>query len=171
MKLHLICLLALSPVTITLLPSVAFAEPILTKTFRSSGGIFEIKKASVTIRIPPGAISSDAIATVSIKICSEGPFQFPKDCEVVSSVCLLETNLKLEKPVEIVASHFDKLLSKRVLTSSLVPDYRAPAPFYLFREVACDGFETETIGKFSVPQLGVFAAVGQILETAQTTGN
>ena len=157
--------------TKTLLPSVAFAEPILTKTFGSSGGIFEIKKAGVTIRIPPGAISSDAIATVSIKICSEGPFQFPKDCKVVSSVCLFETNLKLVKPVEIVVSHFDQLLSKRVLTSSLVPDYRGPAPFYLFQKVACDDFETETIGKFVVPELGVFAAVGQILETAQTTGN
>ena len=153
-----------------MLPDVVVAEPILTKTFKSSGGIFEIKKAGVTIRIPPGAVLSDTIATVSIKVCSEGPFQFPEDCEVVSSVCLLETNVKLVKPVEILVSHFDKLLSKRVLTSSLVPDYRGPAPFYLFRKVACDGFETETIGSFSVPQLGVFAAVGQILETVQTTG-
>ena len=149
-----------------LLPSVVFKEPILTKTFESSGGKFEIKKAGVTIRIPPGAISRDTIATVSIKICSKGPFQFPEDCKAVSSICLLETNVKLVKPVELVVSHS----AKRVLTSPLVPDYKGSSPYYLFRKVAHDGFETESIGKFTVPQLGVFVAVGQILETEQTTG-
>ena len=108
-----------------LLPDVV-AEPILTKTFESSGGIFEIKKASVTIRIPPGAISRDTIATVSIKICSKGPFQFPEDCKVVSSICLLETNVKLVKPVELVVSHS----ANEVLASPLVPDYRGPSPYY-----------------------------------------
>ena len=146
-----------------LLPSVVFKEPILTKTFESSGGIFEIKKAGVTIHIPPGAISHDTIATVFIKICSE-------ICKVVSSICLLETNVKLVKPVELIVSHLGKLLSKRVLTSPLVPDYKGSSPYYLFRKVPHDGFETESIGKFTVPQLGVFVAVGQILETEQTTG-
>ena len=158
------------PVTKNLLPSVVFEEPILTKTFESSGGIFEIKKADVTIHILPGAISHDTIATVSIKICSKGPFQFPEDCKVISLICLLETNVKLVKPVELIVSHLGKLLSKRVLTSPLVPNYKGSSPYYLFRKVPHDGFETESIGKFTVPQLGVFVAVGQILETEQTTG-
>ena len=149
-----------------LLPGVVVTEPILTKTFESSGGIFDIKKAGVTIRIPPGAISHDTIATVSIKICSKGPFQFPEDCKVVSLICLLETNVKLVKPVELVVSHS----ANEVLTSPLVPDYKGSSPYYLFQKVAHDGFETESIGKFTVPQSGVFVAVGQILETVQTTG-
>ena len=149
-----------------LLPDVVVTEPILTKTFKSSGGIFEIKKAGVTIRIPPGAISRDTIATVSIKICSKGPFQFPEDCKVVSLICLLETNVKLVKPVELVVSHS----AKRVLTSPLVPDYKGSSPCYLFRKVAHDGFDTESIGKFTVPQSGGFVAVGQIMETVHTTG-
>ena len=167
--------LSLSPVNKPLLPGVVVAEPILTKTFGSSGGIFEIKKAGVTIRIPPGAISSNAIATVSIKVCSNGPFQFPKDCKVVSSVCLLETNVKLVKPVEIVVSHFAKLLSEEnyhkmtILTASSVPDYRGAAPFYSFKKVVSDVFETgKTIGRFSLAQFGVFAAVGQVLEAIET---
>ena len=169
------CSHSLSPVAKPLLPGVVVAEPILTKTFESSGGIFEIQKAGVTIRIPPGAISSDTIATVSTKDCTEGPFQFPKDCKVISSVCLLETNVQLVKPVEMVVSHFAKLLSDEnyckmtVMTASLVPDYRGAAPLYSFRKVASDVFETgETIGRFSLTQFGVFAAVGQILGTIET---
>ena len=117
----------------------------------------------MTIRIPPGAISRDTIATVSIKICSKGPFQFPEDCKVVSIICLLGTNVKLVKPIEMIVSHS----AKRVLTSPLVLNYEGSAPYYLFRKVAHDDFDTETIGKFTVPRLGVFAAVGQILETGK----
>ena len=148
------------------------AEPILTKTF---GGIFEIKKAGVTIRIPPGAISTNTIATISIKVCSNGPFQFPKNCNVVSSVCLLETNVKLVKPVEIVVSPFAKLLSEEnyhevtILTASSVPDFRGAALFYSFKKVASDVFETgKTIGRFSLAQFGVFAAVGHVLGTIES---
>ena len=156
-----------------LLPDVVVTEPILTKTFESSGGIFEIKKAGVTIRIPPGTIPSDTIATVSIKVCSEGPFQFPENCKVVSSIYLLETNVKLLKPIEMIVSHSAKLLEENyhkmtIMTASLVPDYRGAAPLYSFRKVASDVFETgETVGRFSLAQFGDFAAVaavGQVLE-------
>ena len=159
----------------SLLPGVVVAEPILTKTFESSGGIFEIKKAGMTIRIPPGAVSSNTIATMSIKVCSEGPFQFPKDCKVISSICLFETNVKLVKPIEVIFNHFAKLLSEEnyhkvtILTASSVPDYRGQAPFYSFRKVASDVFETgKTIGRFALAQFGVFTAVGQVLETIES---
>ena len=131
----------------------------------------------MTIRIPPEAFSSDTIATMSVKVCSKGPFHFPKDCKVISSICLFETNVKLVKPIEMLVTHFGKLLSKEdydkitVLTASLVPDYRGVAPFYSFQKVVGDDFETgKTIGRFAVEWFGVFAAVGQIIETMETTG-
>ena len=164
--------LLFSPVGKPLLPGVVIAD-VLTKTFESSGGIFEIKKAGVTIRIPPGTIPSDTIATVSIKVCSEGPFQFPENCKVVSSIYLLETNVKLLKPIEMIVSHSAKLLEENyhkmtIMTASLVPDYRGAAPLYSFRKVASDVFETgETVGRFSLARFGDFAAVaavGQVLE-------
>ena len=160
-----------------LLPDVVFEGPIITKTFQAPGGVFDIKTAGVTIRIPPGAISSDTIATMSIKVCSRGPFQFPKDCKVISSICLFETNVKLVKPVEMLVSNFTKLLSEEdyhkitILKASLVPDYRGEAPFYSFRKVASAVFETgKTIGRFAVEWFGVFAAMGQVFETMETTG-
>ena len=157
--------------TTSLLPDVVFEGPILTKTFKSSGGLFEVKNAGITICIPSGAISSDTIATMSIKVCSKGPFQFPEDCKVVGSICLLETNIKLVKPVEILVSHLAKLSEEHnrkmtVLTASLVPVYKGSAPFYSFRKV--DLFETgKSVWRFSVA-FGVFAAVGQVLENFET---
>ena len=115
---------------------------------------------------------------MSIKVCSNGPFQFPKDCKVVSSVCLLETNVKLVKPVEMLASnilqsyYLRKITTKiTILKASLELDYRGEAPFYSFRKVASAVFETgKTIGRFAVEWFGVFAAMGQVFETMETTG-
>lgn len=149
------------------LPSVNLEKAVLTKTFESSGGVLDASAAGVTISIPSGAVPSGVIATVSVKLCSSGPFQFPEDYEPVSPIYLVETSKKILKPVELVISHDADLQSEEdytsvvILTASLVPDYRGSTPSYPFRKVSGGVFEVgRHVGKFTVTQLGLFAAVG-----------
>ena len=74
------------------LPSVNLEKTVLTKTFESLGGVFDTSAAGVTISIPPGAVPSGVMATVSVKLCSSGSFQFPEGCKPVSLIYLVETN-------------------------------------------------------------------------------
>ena len=123
------------------LPSVNLDKTALTKTFESSGGVFDASAAGVTISIPPGAVPSGVIATVSVKLCSSGSFQFPEGCKPVSLIYLVETNETFLKPVELAISHFAVLqleedyTSVVILTASLVPDYSGYTLSYPFREV------------------------------------
>ena len=151
------------------LPSVNFQKAVLTKTFDSSGGVLEATAAGVTISVPPGAVLSGVIATVSVKLCSSGAFQFPEDCQPVSPIYHIETNKKFVKPVELVISHDAVLQSEEdcksvvILTASLVPDYRGSTPSYPFHEVSGGVFEVGgRTGRFTVSKLiGLLAAVGR----------
>ena len=149
------------------LPSVNLEKAVLTKTFESSGGLFDASAAGITISIPLGAVPSGVIATVSVKLCSSSLFQFPEDCEPVSPIYFVETNKKFLKPVELGISHDAHLQSEEdcksvvILTASLVPDCRGSTLSYPFREASGGIFEVgRHTGRFTIAQLGFFAAVG-----------
>jgi len=164
------CILILYPFCVlsaVMLPCVNLEKTVLTKTFESSGGVFDASAAGVTISIPPGAVPSGVIATVSVKLFSSSSFQFPEDCELVSPIYFVETNKNFLKPVELVISHDAGLQSEEdcksvvILTASIVPDYRGSTPSYPFRKASGGIFEVgRRTGRFTVTQLGFFAAVG-----------
>ena len=76
---------------------------------------YTIMDHDITIRIPKGAVAIGKKVHLEIAVAMFGPFYFPENTRPISPIlwlCLLEEDIKLKKPFEIIFSHFLAGLTK-----------------------------------------------------------
>ena len=72
----------------------------------------------ITVRIPEGAVAEGEKIHFEIGVAMYGPFIFPDNTQPISPIlwmCLLEENVKLKKPFQVVLPHYLTGLSRERL--------------------------------------------------------
>ena len=86
--------------------------------FDCNAQAYTIDGHDITLRIPKGAVEEGKTFHVEIGVAMYGPFHLPENTQPISPVawvCLLEANIKLEKPFQLIIPHFLTQLSKERL--------------------------------------------------------
>jgi hypothetical protein len=69
----------------------------------------------ITLRIPEGAVADHEKVHFEVGVAMYGPFMFPENTQPISPIlwlCILEENIELKKPFQVVIPHYLTGLSK-----------------------------------------------------------
>ena len=76
---------------------------------------YTIDGHDITLRIPEGAVAEGERVHFEIAVAMYGPFKLPGNARPISPivwVCLLEEDVKLKKPFQLIVPHFLSLISE-----------------------------------------------------------
>ena len=81
----------------------------------SSGLKHTVTDHDITIRIPKGAVPKEKKIHLEVGIALFGPFNFPENTHPISPIvwlCIIEENVELQKPIQLILPHFLTQLSE-----------------------------------------------------------
>ena len=82
------------------------------------GREYTIEDHDLTLRIPEGAVAEDTLIHFEIGVAMYGPFILPKNTQPISPIvwlCILEENVELKKPFELILPHYLTGLNRAIL--------------------------------------------------------
>ena len=137
-------------------PSRDGIEPESFRTFSKvrfdrRGLKYHLSDHGITVIIPENAVDGNALLCIGVYYVDA--FQFPEDHRLVSDVFWIDSNVPLQRPVELYVPHFVKIENKNstrklhfflasdmsYMSSGVMEFNQAPRNNYSFESKACSG--------------------------------
>lgn len=121
-------------------PEVCFFGDALHEIATAEGQVVQWEEIGVTVDIPPGAVSEQAVDGF-VHPCLSGPFKLPEGIDLASPLYLVAPALKFTREIKFSLQHFINLKTPEeceqmtFLSAPSTPSYIGSEPMYHLREI------------------------------------